>query len=394
MQKINKKFIDMRHELADNEILAIKNLTCEFADSDKNILKAVDDFSYVFEKNKIHFIIGNSGSGKSTLVAHFNGLIKSKKGYINAGGIEIFPKPKKIRNPKLLRRKVSMVFQFPEYQLFKDTIEKDISFGPKALGIPKFKAKEFNRNVIKDMVLKDSDKYLSKINIPNINKDNIFEKIDFKFRYSYKNKKAVATFFNIENKTKLFKDVFNFEGKTPDMISLEDSTKYLEKMGLDKTFLPRNPFGLSGGQKRRVAIAGILSIEPEILIFDEPTAGLDPQGEQEMMDIILEAKKSGQTVIVITHTMDHVLEVGDNVIVMDKGKIFLSGTPYEVFTNPELTKNTKMEIPKVINVINNLVKKDNRFNVLYEMKPKNTEELANCIESILSKKESSKKGEK
>lgn len=133
----------------DNYILKVKNLTCVFKESDDKEFKAIDDFSFNFEKNKIHFIIGNSGSGKSTLVSHFNGLIKSKKGTIEVGDFLISENKKKVKNTKKLRRIISMVFQFPEYQLFKSTIEKDISFGPETLGIPKIKSKEINNENFK-----------------------------------------------------------------------------------------------------------------------------------------------------------------------------------------------------------------------------------------------------
>ncbi|MDE7087912.1 MAG: ATP-binding cassette domain-containing protein, partial [Malacoplasma sp.] len=166
--------------------------------------------------------------------------------------------------------------------------------------------------------------------------------------------------------------------------------KYLLRMGLDESFLERSPFGLSGGQKRRVAIAGILAIEPKILIFDEPTAGLDPKGEQEMMKIILDAKENKQTVIVITHTMDHVLEIADHVIVLDQGKILMHGNPYQIFTNKDLYLNSKMEKPKIIDFIDSLCEKDKRFISLYDRKPRTVEQLSKDIEEILS---SSKKNQ-
>lgn len=385
MQKINNRKKDLYHyHLKDDEIIAIKDLTCEFVNSDNKIIRAVDNFSYVFKKNQIHFIIGNSGSGKSTLVSHFNGLLKSKSGYINADGFEIHGKQRKIKKPKLLRRTVSMVFQFPEYQLFKDTIEKDISFGPKSLGIPKHKAYLINKENIKKLVIDNFEELSKQFNF-NCSADKLFDTYDIKFKKINRLKVKVYLFKN-ENKKILFKKVYNYECISEDKVSYEDARKYLTKLGLPEEYLLRNPFGLSGGQKRRVAIAGILAIEPKILIFDEPTAGLDPQGEQEMMDIIQEAKRGGQTVIVITHTMDHVLEVADNVIVMNEGKVLLHGTPYEVFTNPILLEKTKMEIPKVINVINELSSKSNKFKELYDSQPKTCEELADAITSIVDKK--------
>ncbi|MDR0825803.1 MAG: ATP-binding cassette domain-containing protein, partial [Mycoplasmataceae bacterium] len=262
------------------------------------------DFTHKFEKNKIYFIVGNSGTGKTSLVSHFNGLLKSKYGNLTVGNIQIRASDRKIKHFKQLRRNVGMVFQFPEYQLFKDTVEKDIIFGPVNLG----------------------------------------------------DKKADAKIL---------------------------AKKYLNMMGLSDEYLSRSPFGLSGGQKRRVAIAGVLAIEPAILVFDEPTAGLDPAGEKEMMNIILDLKKNGKTVIVITHVMDHVLALGDEIIVLDQKRVAAVGAPYEIFTNKNLLTTTTMELPRVIRTINSLSDKDKRFEQLYDIKPRNVEELADGISQII-----------
>ncbi|MDE5841764.1 MAG: ATP-binding cassette domain-containing protein, partial [Malacoplasma sp.] len=141
-------------------ILDVKNLTCKFNENHENEVVAVDDFSFQFEENKIYFIIGNSGSGKSTLVAHFNGLIKSKQGDIRIDDFHIYGKKRKIKNTKKLRRLISMVFQFPEYQLFKSTIEKDISFGPITLKIPRNKTMEINHKIVERIIFKN---YLSEL---------------------------------------------------------------------------------------------------------------------------------------------------------------------------------------------------------------------------------------
>lgn len=367
-------------------ILKVSNLTCKFNEKQPNEFIAVDNFSYNFERNKIYFIIGNSGSGKSTLVTHFNGLLKSKYGDILVDDFLISGKQRKIKNAKKLRRIISMVFQFPEYQLFKTTIEKDISFGPIALGIPKIKSKELNKENLYDVLLK---KFIveicEKLNIKKSEYSDFDEFLNLEnvnIKFSVKAKKDYAKVI-LKKDNKKWTSTINFMTKTEDDYAHELAIKYLTRMGLNEMFLDRSPFDLSGGQKRRVAIAGILAIEPKILIFDEPTAGLDPQGEHEMMEIILEAKKNGQTVIVITHTMDQVLEVGDEVIVMDKGKILYSGTPYEIFTNPDLYTRTKMEKPKIIDLIDDLSKKDKRFLKLYDYKPRNTEELIDAIKKII-----------
>lgn len=377
-------------------ILKVKNLTCKFNEKQENEFIAIDDFSYDFKRNKIYFIIGNSGSGKSTLVAHFNGLLKSKKGNIEIEDFLIDEKHKRIKNAKKLRRLVSMVFQFPEYQLFKTTIEKDISFGPVALGIPKIESKKINtENLKKELLTKYLEIILETFNIHEKQYDSFDQfllenKVEFDFKiYDKKDYASVVLKYN----NKVWKNKILYSTKTPDDYAHEISIKYLNMLGLPNEYLDRSPFELSGGQKRRVAIAGILAIEPKILIFDEPTAGLDPQGEQEMMEIILNAKKHGQTVIVITHVMDQVLEIGDEVIVMKDGKLLYSGEPYEIFTKKELYEETKMEKPKIIDIIDNLTEKDKRFVKLYEEKPRTIDELVNAIEKIVGHK-SERKGKK
>lgn len=378
MQKVNP--IDKDLELKNNDIVLINNLYCIFNEGQENQVNALNGVNLSFEKNKIHFIIGNSGSGKSTLVYHFNGLIKSKKGDLNINNFLILGRKRKIKNPKKLRRIVSMVFQFPEYQLFKDSILKDISFGPKVLGIPKIKAEKYNLEIIKEYIKNEHEFKNKIIHYFNINDfDKFIDDLNLKIKY---NKKTKLTKIKIIYNKKSYSTNISINYKTADDISYDDSLKYLEEMGLDESYLERNPFGLSGGQKRRVAIAGILAIEPNILIFDEPTAGLDPMGEQEMMETILRAKNKGQTIVVITHTMDHVLQIGDNVIVLKDGKPFLSGDPYDVFLNPKLLTETKMEVPKIIDIINRLVSKDKKYKKLYELKPRTIEELSIAITKI------------
>ncbi len=293
--------------MKQNNKISIKDLKIVFDEGTPEQTIVLDKFSKDFEPNKIHFVIGNSGSGKTTLLSHFNGLIKSKYGDITIGDLQILGNKKKIKNIKDLRKRVGMVFQFPEYQLFKDTIEKDIMFGPVNLGVPKDEAKKRARH-------------------------------------------------------------------------------YLNLLGLNDSFLQRSPFNLSGGQKRRVALAGILAIEPDVLIFDEPTAGLDPAGEKDMMNIILNLKKSGKTIFVITHVMDQVLGIGDQVLVIGNKKILASGEPYEIFTNEKLIRENFLDKPKVIKVINQLSKIDKKFNKLLELKPRNVDELAKEIYLLMKKK--------
>ncbi|WP_027123961.1 ATP-binding cassette domain-containing protein [Mycoplasmoides pirum] len=291
--------------LKNDEFLSVSNLMCIFNEKTPDAYIALSNINYTFKKNKIYCIIGDSGSGKSTLVTHFNGLLVSKYGEIWVKNFHLGGKKTKIKNVKKLRKIISMVFQFPEYQLFKDTVEHDIMFGPVALGA----SKQDGRRL---------------------------------------------------------------------------AEKYLKKMGLDNSYLEKSPFELSGGQKRRVAIAGILAIESEAIIFDEPTAGLDPQGENEMMQIILESKAKNKTVFVITHQMEKVLEIADEIIVLSKGQIINSGTPYQIFTNKDLLKSTTIITPPVIRVIDDLVAKDERFKKLYDYEPRTVDELSKAINKVIS----------
>ncbi|TDW24899.1 energy-coupling factor transport system ATP-binding protein [Breznakia blatticola] len=189
-------------------------------------------------------IIGETGSGKSTLVQHLNALLLPTDGEVRVNDF-VIKAGEKIKDLKQLRRQVGLVFQFPEYQLFEETIETDVAFGPKNFGIEEKEAKERARYV-------------------------------------------------------------------------------LELVGLDASYLERSPFDLSGGQKRRVAIAGILAFDPDVLVLDEPTAGLDPQGAKEMMDLFKKLNTDfGKTIIMVTHDMEHVLNYCDEVILLKKGEVEL-----------------------------------------------------------------------
>ncbi len=292
--------------LKEDEFLRVSNLTCVFNEKTPEAFTALDDVSHLFKANKIYCIIGDSGSGKSTLVTHFNGLLVSRRGEIWVKDFRIGgTKKTKIKNVKRLRKIISMVLQFPEYQLFKDTVEHDIMFGPVALGASRQEGQKLAEH-------------------------------------------------------------------------------YLNKMGLDNSYLEKSPFELSGGQKRRVAIAGILAIQSDAIIFDEPTAGLDPQGEAEMMRIILEAKESGKTVFVITHQMEKVLEIADEIIVLAHGKIVKSGKPYEIFLDETILRTTTIIMPPVIRVINDLVKRDARFARLYDFMPRTGPQLVEAIKTVIA----------
>ena len=216
-------------------------------------------------------IIGQTGSGKSTLIQHINALLLPTSGSINIDEylITATDKPSKL---KPLRKKAGLVFQFPEYQLFEETIEKDIIFGPMNFGVSEEEAKKIAHNVLKTV-------------------------------------------------------------------------------GLDESYLNKSPFDLSGGQKRRVAIAGILAMTPDILILDEPTAGLDPQGTNEMMSLFKRINESGKTIILVTHDMNHVLQYCDEVVVMNHGKVEKHDTVTNVFKDSEYLNRLGIDLPIITNFI-------------------------------------------
>ena len=216
-------------------------------------------------------IIGQTGSGKSTLIQHINALLLPTSGSINIDEylITATDKPSKL---KPLRKKAGLVFQFPEYQLFEETIEKDIIFGPMNFGVSEEEAKKIAHNVLKTV-------------------------------------------------------------------------------GLDESYLNKSPFDLSGGQKRRVAIAGILAMNPDILTLDEPTAGLDPQGTNEMMSLFKRINESGKTIILVTHDMNHVLQYCDEVVVMNHGKVEKHDTVTNVFKDSEYLNSLGIDLPIITNFI-------------------------------------------
>lgn len=228
---------------------------------------ALTDVNFVIPSGAFVSIIGHTGSGKSTLIQHFNGLLKPTEGEIKVGEMTIAAKTK-TKDLKTLRRRIGMVFQYPEHQLFEETVEKDICFGPLNFDVPIEEAK----------------------------------------------KRAMDA---------------------------------LELVHLPKSILQRSPFELSGGQMRRVAIAGVLAIQPEAIILDEPTAGLDPMGRREILDLFTRLhKEKGMTTIMVTHSMDDAANLSDKVIVMDQGKVILDDVPEKVFTRGDLLKALGLGVPE------------------------------------------------
>ncbi len=361
--------------MQSNKIVEVNNLTCIFNKKTKHEIKALDNISCDYEENKIHFIIGNSGSGKTTLVLHFNGLLKSKKSSLNIDGFKISGNKLKIRKIRELRKKISIVFQFPEYQLFKDTVKSDISFSLKTLKVIK---DEFHKTNYENLI-----KYINvncqKIEYLNNNKyllEDIEKNIgSIKYKKNY-------TKIKIDNKWLSIDYICISKKKIQDDIC----KKYLNLLELDESFLEKNPFELSGGEKRKVAIAGILAINSNILVFDEPTSNIDPHGKKEIINLIKKLKEEGKTIFIISHNMDEVLEIGDSVTILDEGKIIKKDEPFEIFKNKELFLNTNLMRPKIIDMIYDLEKSNKKFSKLWDFKPKNIEELSYAINEILKNK--------
>ena len=232
-----------------------------------NSTLALDDVSFAINDNEFVAIVGETGSGKSTLAQTFNALLVPDKGEVVVDDYVINYKNRKSRKLKGLRRHVGLVFQFPEYQLFEETVERDVAFGIKNFGV---KAEE----------------------------------------------------------------------------ALEKAHEALKQVGLDESYYKRQPFELSGGERRKVAIAGILAINPDVLIFDEPTVGFDPASAKELMNLITDLHKQGKTIIVITHDMDLVNRYAQRVFLLEKGKLAFEGTPSELFM---FVRNyDRLDIPQAV----------------------------------------------
>lgn len=262
--------------------IIVKNLTYIYNEDMPFASKALDNVSFEIEDRDFVGIIGHTGSGKSTLIQHLNGLLRPSSG-------DIYINDFNITNPELnlteIRKRVGVVFQYPEYQLFEETVEKDIAFGPGNLGLSE-------------------------------------EEIELRVKSS------------------------------------------MEAVGLNyEEYKDKSPFELSGGQKRRVAIAGVIAMNPEVLILDEPTAGLDPGGRDEIFDLIRTLhKEHNMTIILSSHSMDDMAKLANTIIVMNHGKVEFMGTPREVFnTNATRLKEIGLDIPQTIELAIKLREKG--FNV-------------------------------
>lgn len=245
--------------------IQVKNIVHIYSEGLPYESAALNNVSFEIEKGQFVGIIGHTGSGKSTLIQHLNGLLKPKSGSIIIDGIDITSKEVKMRD---IRRKIGLVFQYPEYQLFEETVHKDVAFGPLNLGLTQ---EEADKRVV---------------------------------------------------------EAINLVGLDYEQIS------------------QRSPFELSGGQKRRVAIAGVIAMKPSILILDEPTAGLDPLAHADILKMIDDIHKNQETtIILVSHNMGDIARLSDKVLVMDRGKLALDGTPSEVFSQGETLEKLGLGLP-------------------------------------------------
>ena len=256
----------------------VKNLTHIYDEGMPFASKALDDISFEIKDNDFVGLIGHTGSGKSTLIQHLNGLLKPSSGQIIVNGFNITDKDLNLTE---IRKRVGIVFQYPEYQLFEETVEKDIAFGPGNLGLDEA---EISKRVKNSM----------------------------------------------------------------------------EAVGLDyETYKDKSPFDFSGGQKRRVAIAGVIAMNPEVLILDEPTAGLDPGGRDEIFNLIKKLHRDNNiTIILSSHSMDDMAKLAQTIIVMNHGKIEFMGTPREVFTShADKLREIGLDVPQLLELATKLRQK-------------------------------------
>ena len=252
------------------KVIETKNLTYTYGAGTPFSKTAIEDVNIAIKKGEFIGLIGHTGSGKSTLIQQLNGLLRPTSGTVLLNGKDIWEKKKEIRK---VRFQVGMVFQYPEYQLFEDTVIKDIGFGPRNMGLSQ---DEVNQRVM--------------------------QAVDF--------------------------------------------------VGLDHALLEKSPFDLSGGEKRRAAIAGVIAMDPDVLVLDEPTAGLDPQGRDHLLSQIKAYHKQRQnTVILVSHSMEDIARVADRVLVMNESKVFLFDETAKVFSHAKELEQIGLRVPQVTKIM-------------------------------------------
>lgn len=261
-------------------ILKVENLSYTYGEGTPFEQKALDNINFSIEAGEMIGVIGHTGSGKSTLLQHLNGLLKPQKGKVFFNNKDIWEKPKEIRN---IRFKIGICFQYPEHQLFEDTVFKDVAFGPTNMGLEEAEIKRRTRFAI-------------------------------------------------------------------------------DSVGLGMDFWAKSPFDLSGGEKRRVAIAGVIAMEPDILILDEPTAGLDPRGRDEILALLKNYRKEyNKTIIIASHSMEDVASFADRVMVFNKSKLVMFDSVPNVFSKSQQLTEIGLDIPQVTQLFINL--KEKGYNV-------------------------------
>lgn len=281
--------------------ITFKNVSYTYQPNTPFEHNALKNVSFHIPSGSFIAIIGHTGSGKSTLIQHLNGLLTPTKGEVKIGNYTLSSE-KKLKEMKELRSKVGVVFQYPEHQLFEETVEKDIAFGPENFGVP--------TSTIKKRI----------------------------------------------------------EGIMP-------------KVGLSNDFLSRSPFELSGGQMRRVAIAGVLATNPSIYVLDEPTAGLDPKGQKEMMDMFYQMHQEEEiTTILVTHSMEDALKYADYIIILNQGEKYMEGKPEEVFLRESDIQKVHLQVPESIQF---LKKYNEKFGTQLPLTRQSTKEIAAQIRRTL-----------
>lgn len=264
---------------------------------------AIKDVSIDIPSGTFLAIIGHTGSGKSTVLQHLNALLKPTDGQVVIGDRTITPE-KKQKNLKEIRQRVGIVFQFPEHQLFEETVEKDICFGPINFGVSEEEAKKRARAAI-------------------------------------------------------------------------------GQVGLPEEILSKSPFDLSGGQMRRVAIAGVLAMEPDVIVLDEPTAGLDPRGRKEIMDMFYSLHQTrGLSTVLVTHSMEDASRYADQIVIMHSGEVYKKGTPKEIFSSPEGLLELGLDVPEVVRF---QLKMEKSLNIRFSKTCLTMDELTDEIAAVMKR---------
>lgn len=281
-----------------------ERVSFEYQGMDKRGYLAIEDITLNIKgEGELITLIGETGSGKTTLVQHMNALLQPSEGRMNLFGVKIDKDTKNKKKVKLnpIREKVGLVFQFPEYQLFEETVVKDIIFGPKNFGVSEEEA-------------------------------------------------------------------------------LKRAKEMIKVVGLDESYLSRSPFNLSGGEKKRVSIAGILAMDPDVLILDEPTSGLDPMGRNALLKVFYDIHKTlNKTIIIITHDMNTVYEYADRCLVMREGVLVYDGDPIKLFSRKNID-NWNLDIPEIVKLSADL---EDKFNIKINGTPRNKTALFEALKEGL-----------